>query len=255
MASPSSTLAWKIPWTEETGRLQSMGSLRVGHDWATSLSVFTFHFHALEKEMATHSSVLARRIPGTGEPGELPSMGSHRVGHDCSDFAAAAAAEKCQGQLAQAHLSCTWNSSSHTCWSQDSFYTLKNSWGPRSVFLFCICVTSINNKLSITIEKLKNLVTHLKITMVGPLHFFTNVIVVRDTQKFCCCLVAKSCLTLLRPHRLLLTRLLCPWDPPGKNTGVGCHFFLQGIFPIQGWNPRLPHCRWIFTAEPPGRVV
>ena len=42
---------------------------------------FTFHFHALEKEMATHSSVLAWRIPGTGEPGGLPSMGSHRVGH------------------------------------------------------------------------------------------------------------------------------------------------------------------------------
>ena len=43
---------------------------------------FTFHFHALEKEMATHSSVLAWKIPGTGEPGGLPSMGSHRVGHD-----------------------------------------------------------------------------------------------------------------------------------------------------------------------------
>ena len=43
---------------------------------------FTFHFHALEKEMATHSSVLAWRIPGTGDPGGLPSMGSHRVGHD-----------------------------------------------------------------------------------------------------------------------------------------------------------------------------
>ena len=55
---------------------------------------FTFHFHALEKEMATHSSVLAWRIPGTGEPGGLPSMGSHRVGHDWSDLAAAAAATK-----------------------------------------------------------------------------------------------------------------------------------------------------------------
>ena len=43
---------------------------------------FTFHFHALEKEMAAHSSVLVWRIPGTGEPGGLPSMGSHRVGHD-----------------------------------------------------------------------------------------------------------------------------------------------------------------------------
>ena len=62
MASHSSTLAWKIPWTEEPGRLQFMGLLRVGHDWVT----FTFHFHALEKEMATHSSTLAWRIPGTG---------------------------------------------------------------------------------------------------------------------------------------------------------------------------------------------
>ena len=52
---------------------------------------FTFHFHVLEKEMATHSSVLAWRIPGTGEPGEMPSMGSHRVGHDWSDLAVAAA--------------------------------------------------------------------------------------------------------------------------------------------------------------------
>ena len=53
---------------------------------------FTFHFHALEKEMATRSSVLAWRIPVTGEPGGLPSMGSHRVRHDSSDLAAAAAA-------------------------------------------------------------------------------------------------------------------------------------------------------------------
>jgi len=51
---------------------------------------FTFHFHTLEKEMATHSRVLALRIPGTGEPGGLPSIGSHRVGHDWSDLAAAA---------------------------------------------------------------------------------------------------------------------------------------------------------------------
>ena len=59
------TLAWKIPWMEEPGGLQSMGSLRVGHD---SDFTFTFHFHALEKEMTTHSSVLAWRIPGMGEP-------------------------------------------------------------------------------------------------------------------------------------------------------------------------------------------
>ena len=78
MAPHSSTLAWKIPWTEEPGKLQSKGSLRVG----LSDFTFTFQFHALEKEMATHSTVLAWRIPGTGEPGGLLSMGLHRVGHE-----------------------------------------------------------------------------------------------------------------------------------------------------------------------------
>ena len=79
MATHSSTLAWKIPWMEEPGRLQSMGLLS-----RAQLSHFTltFHFHALEKEMATHSSILAWRIPGTEDPSGLPSMESHRVGHD-----------------------------------------------------------------------------------------------------------------------------------------------------------------------------
>ena len=90
MATHSSTLAWKIPWMEEPGRLQSIGLLWVGHDWVASLSLFTFL--ALEKEMATHSSILSWRIPGTGETGGLLSMGSHRVGHDWSNLAAAAAA-------------------------------------------------------------------------------------------------------------------------------------------------------------------
>ena len=67
-----------------------MGLRRVGHNCATSLSIFTFHFHALEKEMATHSSILAWRIPGMEELGGLASMGSHRVGHDWRDLAAAA---------------------------------------------------------------------------------------------------------------------------------------------------------------------
>ena len=57
----------------------------VSRTWLNDFT-FTFHFHALEKEMATHSSVLACRIPGMGKPGGLPSMGSHRVEHDWSDF-------------------------------------------------------------------------------------------------------------------------------------------------------------------------
>ena len=80
MAPHFSTLAWNLPWTEEPGRLQVHGVT----ESRTQLSnfTFTFHFHALEKEMATHSSVLAWRIPGTGEPGGLPSMRLHRGRHD-----------------------------------------------------------------------------------------------------------------------------------------------------------------------------
>ena len=80
MAPHSSTLAWKIPWMEEPGGLPSVGSLAESRTRLSDFT-FTFHFHALEKEMATHSSV-ACRIPGTGEPGGLPSIGSYRVGHD-----------------------------------------------------------------------------------------------------------------------------------------------------------------------------
>ena len=120
MAPHSNVLAQRIPWTEGPDGLQSMGSQRkswtqlsncgegngtplqysclenpmdggawqaVVHAVAKSRAqlsdfTFTFHFPALEKEMATHSSVLAWRIPGPEEPGGLLSMGSHRVGHD-----------------------------------------------------------------------------------------------------------------------------------------------------------------------------
>ena len=107
-ATHSSTLAWRIPWEEEPGGLQSMGSQRVRHDWATELN-WTEHVwiaslvaqrlkcipamretwvwslgseDPLEKETATHSSILAWRIPWTEEPGGLQSTESQRVGHD-----------------------------------------------------------------------------------------------------------------------------------------------------------------------------
>ena len=85
MATHSSTLAWKIPWTEEPGRLQSLGSWRVRHDWVTSLSLFTFmHWRRKWQPIPVF---LPGESPGTGEPGGLPSMGSHRVEHDWSDLA------------------------------------------------------------------------------------------------------------------------------------------------------------------------
>ena len=109
MATHSSTLPWRIPWKEEPGRLQSMGSQRVWHDWATSLRkviVCALMFISvgfpgssksakqksqvqslggedpLEEGMAAHSSILALEIPWTQEPGGLQFIGSQRVGHD-----------------------------------------------------------------------------------------------------------------------------------------------------------------------------
>ena len=76
MAPLFSTLAWKILWMEEPGRLQSMGLLRIGYDFT-----FTFPFHALEKGIATHSSVLAGESQGWGSLVGCRLMGSQRVGH------------------------------------------------------------------------------------------------------------------------------------------------------------------------------
>ena len=78
MENPMDGGAW---WAAVHGVVKS-------RTWLSDFT-FTFHFYALEKEMATHSSVLAWRIPGMGEPGGLLSMGSHRIGHDWSDLAAA----------------------------------------------------------------------------------------------------------------------------------------------------------------------
>ena len=93
MATHSSTLAWKAT---VHGIAKSRTQLNV--------FTFTFHFHALEKEMATHSCILAWRIPGTEEPVGLPSMGSHRVGHDCCNLAAAAAVKNLDNIYEQGNL-------------------------------------------------------------------------------------------------------------------------------------------------------
>ena len=95
MAPHSSTLAWRLPWTEEPGRLQSMGSLRVRHDWVTSLSLFTFmHWRRKWQPIPVF---LPGESQGRGSlVGCQTSMGSHRVGHDRSDLAAAAAAYQSQ---------------------------------------------------------------------------------------------------------------------------------------------------------------
>ena len=88
MAPHSSTLAWKIPWTEEPGRLQSMGSLECD---TTERLHFHFSLSCIGEGNGNPLQCSCLENPRDGEPGGLPSMGSHRVGHDCSDLAAAAA--------------------------------------------------------------------------------------------------------------------------------------------------------------------
>ena len=95
MAPHSSTPAWKIPWTEEPGGLQSMGSRRVGHDWAASLSLFTF-MHWRRKWQLT-PVFLPGESQGRGSLVGCRPMGSHRVRHDWSDLEAAAATIQLKG--------------------------------------------------------------------------------------------------------------------------------------------------------------
>ena len=75
----------------------------------------------------------------------------------------------------------------------------------------------------------------------GHTDYFSKIAGLFYCFSVCCSVVSNSS----RPHGLQSTRLLCPWDFPGKNTGVGCHFLLQGISPTQGWNSVLLHCRQI----------
>ena len=115
------------PWREEPDRPAVHGVTKS----RTRLSdfTFTFHFHALEKEMATHSTVLAWRIPGMGEPGGLPSMGSHRVGHDWSDLAVAACIKHIEGENQTIHMTLNrwwWNKAIRSL--SESNYS---SWTPQ----------------------------------------------------------------------------------------------------------------------------
>ena len=121
----SSTLAWEIPWTEEPGRLQSMGSRWVGHNWVTSLSLFTF-MHWRKKWQPTPVF-----LPGESqgrEPGGLPSMGSHRVGHDWCDLAAAAADYLWKFKNKYVHVL-----------SPPDAVSVNSEWGPTSHIFSKIC--------------------------------------------------------------------------------------------------------------------
>ena len=107
----------------------------------------------------------------------------------------------------------------------------------------CLCSTRMFKRLTISFDSAVSFLgIYLKNCRLKYMHI-------------CCrCLVAKLCLTLLQPHGLQLARLLCPRDFPGKNTGVDCHFLLQGNFPTPGVNPCLLLGRQIIT-EPPGKLL
>ena len=110
-----STLAWKIPWTEEPRRLQSMGSLRVGHNWATSLSLF---LSCIGEGNGNPLQCSCLENPRDGGAWWRPSMGSHRVGHDWSDLAAAAAVFSLRTKEYQKIFNCIvqWYFKLIICW-------------------------------------------------------------------------------------------------------------------------------------------
>ena len=122
-------IQWRRQWHPTpvllSGKSHGRRSLESWSPWVarswTRLSnfIFTFHFHALEKKMATHSSVLAWRIPGMEEPGGLPSLGLHGVRHDWSDLAAAAAAGVSEKKV--------WIKITYNLFDWEHFTAMKNS--------------------------------------------------------------------------------------------------------------------------------
>ena len=166
MAPHSSTLAWKIPWMEDPGGLQSMRSQRVGHDWATSLSLFTF-MHWRRKWQPT--PVFCVENPRDGGAWWAAVYG-----------------------VAQSRTRLKWLSSSSS--------------SPVPKYSMLCCVT-------------------------------------------------ESCLTLCNPMDCSLPGSSVHGDSPGKNIGVYCHALLQGIFPTQGLNPGLPHCRRILYYQNTGNPI
>ena len=180
MAPHSSTLAWKIPWTEEPGRLQSMGSWRVRHDWATSLSFFTF-MHWRRKWQPTPVFL----------PGESQGRGSlvgcrlcsRTVGHDWSDLAAAAAASpSCQGNwrlrtlmkplfphlYTHIHTPCVPN-----------FPNITISWFMLGKIQYVLCINIIHSQVTYSTKKkltfLYNLLLFLELIIISSsllFHFF-----------------------------------------------------------------------------------
>ena len=131
MAPHSSTLAWKIPWVEEPGRLQSMGLWRVQHDWATSLSVFTFmHWR---RKWQPSPVFLPGESQGRGGPGGLLIMGSHRVGHDWSDLAAAESFPGLPRWLNAKESACQWRRCRCDPWVGKIPW--RRVWYPTPVFL------------------------------------------------------------------------------------------------------------------------
>ena len=155
----------------------------------------------LEKSMAIHSSILAWRIPWTEEPGGIQSMGSQRVGHN---------------------------------WSELSAPTLVQ-W---SYFHLVCCKHTVN----ISIKNTAKYCAHKRcfVNTCSLLYQLDFNSVYLSFWYMCVCLVAQSCLTLCDPLDCSPPDP-CPWDFSGKNTGVGCHFLLQGIFQTQGLNTHLLH--------------
>ena len=100
----------------------------------------------------------------------------------------------------------------------------------------------------ITFLKQRNKTWHIKVNSLNsspPFYFLPSLVRQWLSRQFCCRLVAQLCLTYLQPHRLQPARLFCPWDFPGKDTGMGCHFLLQRIFQTQESNPWLLLGQWI----------
>ena len=261
----SSTLAWKIPWMEEPGGLQSMGSWRVGHDWATWLSLFTF-MHWRRKWQPTPCSCLENPRDGGAWWAAVYGVTQSRTGLKWLSSSS---------NLTQS------NHSGNTCWNNclliDVYFqavplykilpvVLQKYSFDNVIFIVPKLLMIIQFIVPKTLMVVHNLLYRIMSTYPGRVYSTHNLYSQSHSWPLLFTYSPQAVLTVswtrlyfhyspvysvnrpvlfnsLWPHGLWPPRLLCPWNSPGKNTWLGCHFLLQVFFPTQGSNPCLPHCR------------
>ena len=214
MATHSSTLAWKITWMEEPGRLQSMGSHRVGHDWsylASAAAIFFCMDNTWRRQW--HPTLVLLLGKSHGRRSLVGCTPWGREESDTTEWLPFHFSLSCIGEGHGNPLQCCCleNPRDGGAWWAAVYGVAQSRTRLKQL--------SMDNTFCLSVHQFLSILVILTFDIVNS----------ESVSGFCCCCccVASVVSNSVRPHRWQPTRLLHPWDSPGKNTGVGCHVLLQ----------------------------